>query len=232
MSKQRTDTGGVKGFVKRMLGRPSQAAGGATPEQAEEALRLLLKLMRKQLETGGSAEAGVQLCKVKLAELIFTEVVNKPPTDPDKLVEVIDGDKAQDWAFACAEVLGFLAGTTLAEDAIDGALDEANRVAKKSAHRASDIMHTTLGPALTGKLPTPRASKSEPTTAASKKATKTSAPMLEQKRKMVEDLESEAVTEDARGNTAAAAALRAFASMKKKEVEIEEELNKTGKSAA
>ena len=236
MSKQRTDTGGVRGFVRRMFGRPSPAAGGATPEQANEVLQLLLKLLRRRLEAQSDrdTDANQALCRTILAETILPKIINSPPTKADTEQDLVNHKEAKDWAFACANVLGFIAGLSLQSEAIGPALKEAMRVAETCAKQTSEAISQTIVPALNGKAPAPRKKsvKEDPTPARANKATKTSAPMLEQKRKMIEDLESEAITEDARGNTAAAAALRAFAAMKKKEVEIEEDLNKTGKSAA
>ena len=232
MSKQHTDSMDLKGFVKRIFGKPSKRAEGTTPEEANDVLQLLLKLMRRQLESSGKEGDNERLYKTMLAEMIFPKVINSPPTDPKEERELVKHEEAKDWAFACAQVMGFLAGTSLQEDAIDAALNEAMRVAKATAHSTSEMISTTIGPAVTGELPKPRVRKPSVgvnSNNGSNKATKTSAPMLEQKRRMIADLENQAELEK---DPAGAAALRAMASNMKKEVEIEEDLNKVGKSAA
>lgn len=204
---------GLKDFAKRILRRRSQPAGDASEQN--EALSLLLKLMKQQLKQEANAEGGEQLCKLQLAELILPRVLNEPPKEGETK-DLVNHDVAKDWAFACAGTLGFLAGLSLQSGAIEGALNEANRIAKSVARDTNTHLSTILSKyGISEEAPKPK-----PVVRSNSKTNATAA--LEQKRKMADDLDSEAEQETGKGNTAGAAALKIMAERLRVEISLED----------
>lgn len=65
-----------------------------------------------------------------LAELILPKVLI---VGDDGLTKDVNHDAAKEWAFACGHIIGLLAGFSLQEDVLDGAIDEICRAAKRQA---------------------------------------------------------------------------------------------------
>lgn len=163
MTKSLIDMLGLRGFVKSIRRKPSQPLGeGNTLED-------IIKALQKG--------TGNPMLEPMLRQVLMTDAKGR--------VIGIEFDKAKRCAFQCGTMIGFLAGTTIKEEVMSGAIDAVMRHAKQVAMRTHKLL-------VEKKLIKPQASTTPPT----------------QLHDMIKTLEQQA---EAETNPATAAALRAMA---------------------
>ena len=112
-----------------MFGKPSKPVKGGKAEASNERLQVALKILRELTEKSpGSGK--VKIARLELCELILPKImkdVNKEGTTE------ADFEAAKDYAFAAAQMVGILAGFTLQEAVMDGAIGECMNEAKAAA---------------------------------------------------------------------------------------------------
>lgn len=159
---------------------------------AKKIMDVILKLAKEQAEKGDDPGA---VARAELAALILPNVCLVGGT-------TINHEEAKKWAFACGEMVGLLAGLSLQEGAINGAIAE---VAIKAQSRAKDIRKNILDTGMV-ETPTPGAPVIGGTSPAD---------TANQQRHMIADLRRQAETET---DLATKAALKAMADSMEKEL--------------
>lgn len=215
MAKSPIDIMGLRSFAKhirRKLSQPprdQQAAeariDSSTPTEPD-LLQTILDACREIAASDGNAGA---LARVVIAEMVLPKVFYTAKGDDPLKGRRVNHKEAKAYAFACGQIAGLLAGLSLQEPAIDGALDEVLARAKEDARRTIKILnkHGFHGVPLNG---APVKEDSGVSPAAQAKQDETTAALA-----MIDDLERQAAAEK---DLAHAAALRVMASNMKREL--------------
>lgn len=190
MKKSLTGLWGLRDFVRSIRLRrslPAEAGKKAVEREGADLLKEFLALIRERQHDEEATPDMV--AKAKLAAIVLPEVFLPNGT--------LDHAAAKKWAFALGDLVGFLAGVSVQQPSMHGAIDEIARVAKilaDSTHEMLEEMITRAGGPLGG--------RAAPTT-----------PILgEQQLQMIKDLEEQATAET---DPAAKAALRLMAQQMK-----------------
>lgn len=93
--------------------------------------------MKEQVTSGDYSED--TKARADLIELIFPQIVDI------SCANVVVKKNVKDWAFACGQMVGMLAGLGLRKDAIDSGIEEVMRIAKQYAHTV-DAFAQSNGP--------------------------------------------------------------------------------------
>lgn len=120
-----------KAFVWNTNQKPSQPVQGS--KVVNERVMKIVEALKKETRQRG-IDSGQSKCRSKLFELILPEVF-EPVSDTHLKV----GD-VKDWAFACAQMIGLLAGMGLPPKIVREALKETTRIAEESAESSSAFM--------------------------------------------------------------------------------------------
>ena len=188
----------LRAFVKSILRKPSKPLGASGKAVL---LRKMLALLKEEASKASSSDSTKQ--RATLAELILPEVMQSDRPD-NKL--------AREWAFSLGQMVGFLAGLTVDDSHMDGAINkvmvEAKRNAKMTAENLKQVgLKTSKTPAVSTSAKAGVTLPAEPTKSPT-----------DQRKAMVHDLETQAMLET---DPAAKAALSAMAERMKKELDLE-----------
>lgn len=206
--------------IKRIRQRLSRLVSGE-PSTQDKLKSILSKVVEESQKTSKSKlNKDEVLATAKLAEMVMPAVLKG---------DNIDADACRDWAFACGKVMGLLAGMALDPDKQRRAILQIAETAIATAGQLNKKIDG-LGIGEPRSVATPKepnasapnttsGSLTPASTTGGSKLTKQDKALLEQKRKMAEDLESQAMLEK---DDAAKAALKLMAERLRKEISLEE----------
>ena len=192
----------LKDFVRSILGKPStqQERKEDKATTPVDPLKTVTDALGELLKQSGMDKSDMAK-RAKLAGIILPEVI--PHHDGGTMEP--DAKASKEWAFACGQMVGVIAGLTLKSESIEGALNE---VFKQAKHIATSIDN------MTSEQPAIRKPKSKAPSVSGSNGSNNH----EQQRRMIEDLESQAMLET---DPAAKAALNAHAERMRKSMELD-----------
>lgn len=186
----------LKDFVRGIRQRHSQRAGQVKIEApAGMPLGLLDQLFQKMQ---GQLHLEDEKARLELAQLILPKVLD---SDSNGHICGVKHDLLKEYAFALGHMVGLLAGLSLKEHALDGAVESVMSEAKANAHRTHEVLV--------------RAGITKPDSGPEHRQPQTQAQNVTQQLSMIADLERQAEGES---DAATKAALRAMADGMRREL--------------